>query len=57
VVSELLARWQTLAPSARTALARQALQRYGAAQNGADQLDELTLRGRLEQLLSGASQP
>jgi uncharacterized RDD family membrane protein YckC len=57
VVTELLARWQTLAPSARTTLARQALGRYGATASSAEQMDEPTLRGQLERLLHGVRQP
>jgi uncharacterized RDD family membrane protein YckC len=57
VVSELLERWQTLSPSARTALARQALERFGGAGPVADTVDELVLRGQLERLLNGVRSP
>lgn len=57
VVSELLERWQTLSPSARTALARGALERFGGAGPVADTVDELALRGQLERLLNGVRIP
>jgi len=55
VVTELLERWDTLAPAARTALARQALRRY-ADTPAADGDDAPALRGQLERLLHGARQ-
>ena len=57
VVSELLERWQALSPSARTALARQALARYGGTGPVADSVDELALRTQLERLLNGERRP
>jgi uncharacterized RDD family membrane protein YckC len=57
VVSELLERWEVLAPSARMALARQALARYGSAGPGTEHEDEPALRGQLERLLNGVQRP
>ena len=56
VVAELLARWTTLAPPARLALARQVLARYQADADSA-LADETSLRARLEQLVSPGAQP
>ena len=57
VVNELLERWETLSPSARTALARRALERFGGAGPVPDTVEELALRGQLERLLNGVRIP
>jgi uncharacterized RDD family membrane protein YckC len=50
IAADLLARWPTLAPRARTRLARQLLQRYLGEQAEVADGDELQWRARLERL-------
>jgi uncharacterized RDD family membrane protein YckC len=56
IVGELLERWETLSPSARAALARAALARFGG-DGAAEAVPEPMLRAHLERLLHGVRAP
>jgi uncharacterized RDD family membrane protein YckC len=57
VIAELLARWSTLAPQARTQLARQVLARYQPDATGLAEAGESALRAQLEHLSGATASP